>query len=251
MKKPRPSDHTRTVLYGLHPVWETIKAGRRRIDRVYVSEGSAAGKRLSAELRSSGIEVVRSSQEQISELAGSPYHQGVAAAVGPFLYAELEHVLGPDRSAVGPVVLLDEVQDPGNLGSILRTGECLGASAVVLTRDRSVAVTPAVEKASAGASAHMPVVRVTNMVRALAYLKNAGYWVYSAEARAARTCFVEDLSGPVAFVVGSEGKGVRRLVRESCDGSISIPIKGRIDSLNVAQAVTVLLAEALRQRGVP
>ncbi|MEW6352557.1 MAG: 23S rRNA (guanosine(2251)-2'-O)-methyltransferase RlmB [Thermodesulfobacteriota bacterium] len=249
MKKPRQSDPTRIVLYGLHPVWETIKAGRRRVDRVYVAQGSAAGKRISAELHATGIEVVRASSEEIAELAGSPYHQGIAAAVGPFRYAELEHVLDSDRTAKEPVVLLDEVQDPGNLGSILRTGECLGVRAVVLTRDRSVAVTPAVEKASAGASAHVPVVRVTNMVRTLEELKKAGYWIYSAEARASRSCFLEDLSGPVAFVVGSEGKGVRRLVREHCDIGISIPMKGRIDSLNVAQAVTVLLAEALRQRG--
>ncbi len=185
--------------------------------------------------------------DELAELAGSPHHQGVVAEVGPFVYTELDKVLGSGRQ--GPMVLLDEVQDPANLGNILRTAECLGAAAVVCTKDRSVHVTPTVEKASAGASAHLPVVRVTYLVRAVEVLKREAYWIYAAEARGATVCYRLDLSGRVAFVVGSEGRGVRRLVRETCDGSISIPMTGEIDSLNVSQAVTILLAEALRQRG--
>jgi 23S rRNA (guanosine2251-2'-O)-methyltransferase len=197
-------------------------------------------------LERSGIPVTVLSMDELAELAGSPHHQGVVAEVGPFAYAELDSIVTSDRE--GPVVLLDEVQDPANLGNILRTAECLGAAAVVCTKDRSVTVTATVEKASAGGSAHVPVVRVTNLVRAIESLKKAGYWVYSAEARGSIVVFRQDLSGRVAFVVGSEGRGVRRLVRESCDGSVNIPMKGKIDSLNVSQAVTILLAEALRQR---
>ncbi len=194
-----------------------------------------------------GVPTQQVSPADLTSMARSPNHQGVAAKVGAFPYLDIEDLPLLD-SASGPVVALDEVQDPGNLGAILRTAECLGASAVILTRDRCSPMTAAVEKASAGASAHVPVVRVVNLARALGQLKEFGYWLYAADAAGPDDIWSADLTGGIAFVLGSEGTGLRRLVRERCDFGVSIPMVGRIESLNVAQTAAILLAEALRRQ---
>ena len=168
--------------------------------------------------------------------------------MGPFPYVEFSEVLSASADQQGPVLILDEIQDPANLGSILRSGECLGVTAVILSKDRSVAVTPAVEKTSAGAAAHVPLARVVNLARAMEGLKESGYWIYATDSTAKAVCFATDLTGRVAFVLGSEGKGIRRLVREKCDVALSIPMAGKVGSLNVSQTAAILLAEALRQR---
>jgi 23S rRNA (guanosine2251-2'-O)-methyltransferase len=169
--------------------------------------------------------------------------------VGPYPYSGLEEILGaPDPL----VVVLDGVTDPRNLGAVLRAADGAGASGVVLPKDRATGVTPAAVKASAGASEHVRVARETNLRRALERMKEAGVWVYAAEdaARIRATVYTDlDLSGPVALVLGSEGRGVRRLVREGCDGTVSIPMRGAVSSLNVSVAVAILLFEARRQRG--
>jgi 23S rRNA (guanosine2251-2'-O)-methyltransferase len=169
----------------------------------------------------------------------------VAARVGPYPYVDLEDLLAASDPLV---VVLDGVTDPHNLGAVLRVAEGAGASGVVIPKDRAVGVTAAAVKASAGASEHVPVARVTNIRRAIDRMKEAGLWVYAAEAGG--TPYTElDLTGPVGLVLGSEGKGVRRLVREGCDGSVSIPMRGAVESLNVSVAAAVLLYEAGRQRG--
>jgi len=246
-KKKTPSCGP-TVLYGAHPVLETIKAGKRPIEKVYVSRSSAVERELSALLESARIPILRISANDMLSIAGSPNHQGLAARVGPFPYAELEDLLSQKDAESGPILMLDEIQDPANLGNILRSGECLGAAAVVLTKDRACAITPAAEKAAAGASAHIPVAKVVNLARALDQLKTSGFWVYAADAKAKTSCYATDLTGRVALVLGSEGKGIRRLVMEKCDAAVFIPMRGAIDSLNVAQTAAILLGEALRQR---
>jgi 23S rRNA (guanosine2251-2'-O)-methyltransferase len=169
----------------------------------------------------------------------------VAAQVGPYPYVELEDLLAtPDPL----VVVLDGVTDPHNLGAVLRVAEGAGASGVVIPKDRAAGVTAAAVKASAGASEHVPIARVINLRRAIDRMKEAGLWVYAAEVGG--TPYTElDLTGPVGLVLGSEGRGMRRLVREGCDGAVSIPMLGAVGSLNVSVAAAVLLYEARRQRG--
>jgi 23S rRNA (guanosine2251-2'-O)-methyltransferase len=238
----------RTVIYGVHPVIETLKAGRRQVQEVYLAREPSPHWDLEAVLDAAKIPLTRVSPNELLSVTGSPNHQGLAALVGPFPYAELSDLLSDSVNQPGPILILDEIQDPANLGNILRSGECLGVAAVVLSRDRSVAVTPAVEKTSAGAAAHVPLARVVNLVRAINELKESGYWIYAADSRAREVCFVTNLTGKLAFVLGSEGKGIRRLVREKCDAALSIPMAGLVGSLNVSQTAAILLAEALRQR---
>jgi 23S rRNA (guanosine2251-2'-O)-methyltransferase len=232
------------TVYGIRPVVEAFRSGRRKVFEVIDAVGdeevaNAAGAR--------GVNVKRASRQRVEELARGGVHQGVAARVEPYPYSGLEEMLSiPD-----PLVLvLDGVTDPRNLGAVLRAADGAGASGVVIPRDRAVGVTAAAVKASAGASEHVLVARVTNLRRAVDTMKEAGLWVYAAEAGG--TPYNElDLAGAVALVLGSEGRGVRRLVREGCDGAVSIPMLGAVESLNVSVASAVLLYEARRRRGWP
>jgi 23S rRNA (guanosine2251-2'-O)-methyltransferase len=232
------------IVYGIRPVVEALESGRRKvfevIDAVESEEvARAAGGR--------GVEVKRTSRRRIEELARDGAHQGVAARVEPYPYSGLEEIL----STPEPLVLvLDGVTDPRNLGAVLRAADGAGAGGIVIPKDRAVGVSAAAVKASAGASEHVRVARVTNLRRALDTMKRTGLWVYAAEAGG--TPYTElDLAGAVALVLGSEGRGVRRLVREGCDGTVSIPMLGAVESLNVSVASAVLLYEARRRRGWP
>lgn len=250
MKRGRSSAKGVDPIFGVHPVIETLRAGRRQVEELYVTkdfpEDTAA---ILADARKR-IPLKRLDQRAMSSLTGTDYHQGIAAKVGPFPYVDINDLLTGDETNPPPLILLDEIQDPGNLGNIIRLCDCLGAVGVIIPKDRSVPVTPTVEKASAGASAFVPVVRVTNLVRAIEAVKEAGYWLYAAESRAERSIYTAAPAGKVAFVLGSEGKGLRRLVRDSCDYFLSIPMQGNIDSLNVSQAAAVMLGEALRRRSL-
>jgi 23S rRNA (guanosine2251-2'-O)-methyltransferase len=183
---------------------------------------------------------------ELSRLAGSPDHQGVVAEVDPYPYADPESLLaGPDAL----VVALDQVQDPHNLGAVCRSAEAVGAAGLVIPSRRSAAVTAAVSKASAGAVEHLPVARVPNLVDWLIRAKDSGAWIYGAEQGAPAAYTQADLSGKLVLVLGSEGRGLRRRVSATCDLLISIPVHGRVASLNVSAAAAVLLFEAARQRG--
>jgi 23S rRNA (guanosine2251-2'-O)-methyltransferase len=183
---------------------------------------------------------------ELSRLAGSPDHQGVVAEVDPYPYADPESLLaGPDAL----VVALDQVQDPHNLGAVCRSAEAVGAAGLVIPSRRSAAVTAAVSKASAGAVEHLPVARVPNLVDWLIRAKDSGAWIYGAEQGAPAPYTQADLSGKLVLVLGSEGRGLRRRVSATCDLLISIPVHGRVASLNVSAAAAVLLFEAARQRG--
>ena len=232
------------TVYGKRPVVEALRSGRRKVFEVIDAVGdeevaNAAGAR--------GVSVKRASRQRVEELAWGGVHQGVAARVEPYPYSGLEEILSiPD-----PLVLvLDGVTDPRNLGAVLRAADGAGASGVVIPKDRAVGVTAPAVKASAGASEHVLVARVTNLRRAVDTMKEAGLWIYAAEAGG--TPYTElDLAAAVALVLGSEGRGVRRLVREGCDGTVSIPMLGGVESLNVSVASAVLLYEARRRRGWP
>jgi 23S rRNA (guanosine2251-2'-O)-methyltransferase len=230
------------TIYGVRPVIEALRGRRRKVFEVLDATGNAE---VAEAAKAAGVPAKKVPQVRVGELARGGVHQGVAARVGPYPYAELDDLL----AASDPLVaVLDGVTDPQNLGAVLRVADGAGASGVVIPKDRAVGVTAAVVKASAGASEHVPIARVTNLRRAINHMKEAGLWVYAAEVGG--TPYTDlDLAGPVGLVLGSEGWGVRRLVREGCDGAVSVPMLGAVGSLNVSVAAAVLLYEARRQRG--
>jgi 23S rRNA (guanosine2251-2'-O)-methyltransferase len=213
------------IVYGRRPVAEA-KRGRRRVHRVWTRADADAA--------------------ELTRLAGSPDHQGFVAEVDPYPYADPDALLGAPETLL---VALDQVQDPHNLGAVCRSAEAAGANGVVIPERRAAAITPAACKASAGAVEHLPVARVTNLAEWLRRAKEAGAWSYGAEAGAAAPYTQTDLTGKVVLVLGSEGKGLRPRVAETCDLLVSIPVRGRVASLNVSGAAAVLLFEAVRQRG--
>lgn len=231
------------VIYGVRPVIEALHSDRREVFEVLDAVGE---KSVASEAAVKRVPVKRVPRQRIEELARGGAHQGVAARAGPYPYSSLKEILATTEPLV---IVLDSVTDPHNLGAVLRAADGAGASGVVLPKDRAVGVTSAAVKASAGASEHVPVARETNLRRALEKMKEAGMWVYALEEAEATAYTDLELSGPVAFVLGSEGRGTRRLVREGCDGAVSIPMRGAVSSLNVSVAAAVLLYEARRQRG--
>jgi 23S rRNA (guanosine2251-2'-O)-methyltransferase len=233
------------IIYGLRPVIEALRGTRREVREVLDSVGN---EEISSEAAARGVPVKHVPRARVEDLARGGVHQGVVARVGPYPYSGLEEILAAPDSLV---VILDGVTDPRNLGALLRVADGAGVSGVVVPKDRAAGVTPAAVKASAGASEHVPVARETNLRRALEKIKKVGVWTYAAdEGGAALSAYTNlDLSGPVAFVLGSEGRGIRRLVREGCDGVVSVPMYGVVSSLNVSVAAAVLLFEARRQRG--
>jgi 23S rRNA (guanosine2251-2'-O)-methyltransferase len=232
------------IVYGKRPVVEALRSGRRRVFEVIDAVGDeeiaeAAGAR--------GVDIKLASRQRVEELARAGVHQGVAARVEPYPYSGMEEILSTREPLV---LMLDGITDPRNLGAVLRAADGAGASGVVIPKDRAVGVTAAAVKASAGASEHVRVARETNLRRAIDIMKSAGLWVYAAEIGG--TPYTElDLAGAVALVLGGEGRGVRRLVREGCDETVSIPMLGAVESLNVSVASAVLLYEARRRRGWP
>jgi 23S rRNA (guanosine2251-2'-O)-methyltransferase len=232
------------TLYGIRPVVEALNSRRRGVFEIIDAVGDAKVARAAAER---GVDVKRASRKRVDDLARGGVHQGVVARVEPYPYSGLQEIL----STPEPLVLvLDGIADPRNLGAVLRAADGAGASGVIIPKDRAVGVTAAAVKASAGASEYVRVARETNLRRAVDTMKKAGLWVYAAEAGG--TPYTEiDLAGPVGLVFGSEGRGVRRLVREGCDGTVSIPMLGAVECLNVSVASAVLLYEARRRRGWP
>jgi 23S rRNA (guanosine2251-2'-O)-methyltransferase len=225
MSSPARSDDA-AVVYGRRPV-EEARRGRRRVRRVWSADDLDAG--------------------QLTQLAGSPDHQGVVAEVDPYPYADPGALLAHPAALV---VALDQVQDPRNLGAVCRSAEAAGATGVVIPRRRSATVTAAACKASAGAVEHLPVARVANLADwLLGAAKEADAWVYGASPDARAPYSQVDLTGRVVLVLGSEGGGLRRRVAEACDLLVSIPVRGRVGSLNVSATAAVLLFEAARQRG--
>ena len=227
------------IVYGRNPVREAIR-GPRTVKRVWATRNAAREPWLVARQ----VPVSICGAEEIERRAESAGHQGICAEVAPFRYADADEVL---RAADDPlVVVLDQVQDPQNLGAIARTAECAGASAVVIPERRAAEVTPAVCKASAGAVEHLPVARVRNIADFLRDCKDAGAWCYGADAAGRLGYRDVDYRGPVAIVLGTEGRGLRPRVAAACDALVAIPLRGRIESLSVSAAAAVLLYAARR-----
>jgi 23S rRNA (guanosine2251-2'-O)-methyltransferase len=228
------------IVYGRNPVREAIR-GPRTVSRIWATKNAAR----EPWLRTAGVSVSTATADEIEQRCGSSGHQGICAEVERFRYAPAERALA-QRDAL--VVVLDEVQDPQNLGAICRTAECAGAAAVVLPERRSAEVTAAVCKASAGATKHLPVARVRNVADFLRDAKSAGAWCYGADAGGTIAYDTVDYTGSVVVVLGSEGRGLRPRVAASCDALLAIPMRGRIESLSVSAAAAVLLYAATAVR---
>jgi 23S rRNA (guanosine2251-2'-O)-methyltransferase len=211
-------------VYGRNPVAEAER-GRRRVHRVWRAPETAAA--------------------ELERLCGSPDHQGVVAEVDPYPYGDARGLLREGSL----LVALDQVQDPRNLGAVCRSAEFAGAAGLVIPERRAAAITPATCKASAGAVEHLEVAHVRNLADWLAEAKEAGFWIWGADADADQAPWSTDLTGSTAIVLGGEGKGLRPRVASACDGLIALPQQGRVESLNVSAAATALLFEAVRQRG--
>ena len=194
---------------------------------------------------------MRIDRRKLNEMSQTGAHQGIMASVAVHDYATIDDILAAaEAKGEAPlIVLCDELSDPHNLGAILRTAECAGAHGVIIPKRRSVGLTAVVGKASAGAVEYMPVARVANLTAAIRELKQRGVWIFGTAADGAVPLYSADLKGPAAIVIGNEGVGMSRIVADSCDFKVSIPMKGRISSLNASAAAAILLYEAVRQRG--
>lgn len=236
-----PADRGPALLYGRNPVREALR-GPRTVKRIWATESALGGEEW---LRGSDTRTVVPAE--VERLCGSPEHQGVCAEVSDFRYADPSGLLAAEDALV---VCLDEVQDPHNLGAVCRVAESAGASGVVIPERRSAEVTPAAAKASAGAVEHLPVARVGNLANWLGEAKQAGAWVYGAEAGPEAAPYdTLDYSGRVVLVLGSEGRGLRPRVADCCDQLVALPQRGRVNSLNVSTAAAALLYGILHLRG--
>jgi 23S rRNA (guanosine2251-2'-O)-methyltransferase len=235
---------------GFHAVEEALAAGRP-LDRIVIARGRH-GDRVESVVRlakSRGVPVRFEDRHQLDRLAGTREHQGIAAVAAARPTVELEDLLRA-KATQGLLVLLDGIEDPHNLGAIVRTALAAGAQGVVIPERRAAGLSDTVERASAGALAHLPVARVKNLVRAMEQMKEAGYWLIGLDERAEKSHTEVDLSGSVGIVLGREGAGLHDLTRKRCDFLVSIPTLGRVRSLNVSVAAGIMLFEVVRQRGL-
>ncbi|MCC6745166.1 MAG: 23S rRNA (guanosine(2251)-2'-O)-methyltransferase RlmB [Acidobacteria bacterium] len=237
-----------SVIFGVNPVLEALRGERRPVERIAIATGVRIARfdELMKAARAAGVPVARQPPAALDRASGTRNHQGVVAVVGSAAYAELDAVIAR-MADCKLVVLLDGVEDPHNLGAILRTAECAGAAGVVVPARGQVGLTETVAKTSAGALEHIPVARVTNLVRAMETLKQAGAWIAGLDGGADTAYTAYDFDGPTALVFGGEGRGLRRLVRERCDVLLAVPMYGAVTSLNVSVTVGVVLFEARRR----
>ena len=238
------------MVAGRNAVMEALK-GSRSVNKLMIANGSTEGsiKEIIAVAKEKGVNIQYWERSKLDNLARGIRHQGVLAQVAPVQYAELEDILVAAREKNEPpfIVLLDELEDPHNLGAILRTADAAGVHGVLIPKHRSCPLSATVAKTSAGAVEHVPVARVGNLVQTIKKLKNEGLWVAAADMDG-RNYYETDLTGPLLLIIGSEGQGVGRLVKEQCDFVVRIPMVGKINSLNASVAGSILMYEAMKQR---
>ncbi len=245
------------LVYGMRPVEELLRS-RRDVAALYVAEGerSPALKAIAEAARGKGLAVSPRPRQELDALSGGALHQGVVAVAGDFRYLDVEELVSAitARLEVPLLLVLDGVQDPQNLGALVRSAHVLGAHGLIVPRDRAAPVTPTVVKASAGATEHTPIAQCVNLTRALEQLKAAGIWTVGAIAEGGPDevdPWGIDFTQPTAIVLGAEGRGLRPLVARTCDLRVRIPMAGQVASLNVGAAGAILLYEAARQRSRP
>ncbi len=241
----------RTV-YGLHPVHELVRAGSEGLSELWIAAGTRGREVADLErlARAAGAKVRTAPRARLDRLAGTNRHQGVVAVVGDYRYHDMEQLIELARERGEPplLVVLDGIEDPHNLGAVVRSAYALGAHGVVIPKDRAVGVTPGAAKASAGATEHCPIARVTNIVHVLESLREYGVWSVAMVPEGGPPLADLDLTGSTALVIGSEGEGIRPLVRRTCDHMARIPMAGKLGSLNAAVSASIALYEAARQR---
>ncbi|MDR0915641.1 MAG: 23S rRNA (guanosine(2251)-2'-O)-methyltransferase RlmB [Oscillospiraceae bacterium] len=242
---------------GRNAVIEALRAGTP-LDKVYIAKGNsdAPGAQsplnyIASQARAAGTVVVDVDRRKLDSMSSTGAHQGVVAVVSAAAYVDVKDILAraEARGEQLLVVVCDEISDPHNLGAIIRTAEAAGAHGVIIPKRRAAGLTAIVAKASAGAAFHLPIARVANITQTLETLKKQGVWIYGSASDGEKTLWETEFSGAVAIVVGSEGDGMTRLVRETCDFVARIPMAGRVSSLNASVSASLLLYEAVRQRG--
>jgi len=246
------------IVYGIHPVLEILNAHPEKIEKIVYNQESGRRQKMRPQgineiLTISRRHRIRSfpeKKEQLLKLAGDVNHQGVVAVVADFRYSSLEELIcrWKDSGERAFFLILDSIQDPHNLGAIVRSAEGAGVHGIIVPKDRAVGVTSTVEKVSAGAVAHIGIARVTNISRTVEELQSAGIWVAGTQGGKEHSLYDTALNMDIAIVIGSEGKGIRPLVKKKCDYLMSIPMKGKIGSLNASVSAAVVIYEALRQR---
>ena len=239
------------IIEGRNAVIEALRAGTA-MDKIYLAKGEtdATLGHIASTARSKGIVVVEADRRKLDAMSATHSHQGVIAVAAVREYASVADILQAARDKNEPplVVVCDELSDPHNLGAVIRTAEAAGAHGVIIPKRRSAGLTAVVAKTSAGAVSYLPVARVANLTALLKELKEEGLWVFGTAADGATSLYQANLKGPAAIVIGSEGDGMSRLVREQCDFLVSIPMRGQVNSLNASAAAAVVLYEAVRQR---
>lgn len=253
-KDPRrctPDAEADGIIEGRNAVIEALRTGTA-IDKIYLAKGETDKTlgHIASRAREAGIVVVDADRRKLDAMSRTHSHQGVIALAAVREYVSVESILerAAQKGEKPLLVVCDEISDPHNLGAILRTAECAGAHGVIIPKRRSAGLTAIVAKTSAGAVSYMPVARVANISATLKELQEKGVWIFGTAADGSTTLYSADLKGPAAIVIGSEGDGMSRLVREGCDFLVSIPMQGRISSLNASAAAAILLYEAVRQR---
>lgn len=239
------------LIEGRNAVIEAFRAGRN-IDKIYLARGETDRSigYIKAKARDAGVAVVETDRRKLDAMSVTHAHQGVVAVAAVKAYCAVSDILqvAADKGEAPLIVACDQISDPRNLGAILRSAECAGVHGVILPRRRGVGVTGVVDKTSAGAAEYVPVARVSNLASALSELKEQGLWICGSAPGNGQNLWQTDLTGPLCLVIGGEGDGMSRLVTARCDFLVSIPMRGRLDSLNAATAAGILLYEALRQR---
>ncbi len=239
------------IIEGRNAVLEALRAGTA-IDKIYLQKGETDKTlgHIASKARAAGTVVAEADRRQLDATSRTHAHQGVIALAAVREYASVDSILQAAAEKGEPplLVVCDELSDPHNLGAVIRTAECAGAHGVIIPKRRSAGLTAVVAKTSAGAVAHVPVARVPNLPALLKDLKKRGMWIYGTAADGTTPLYHADLKGPAAVVIGSEGSGMSRLVSETCDFLVSIPMRGKLNSLNASAAAAILLYEAVRQR---
>jgi len=239
------------LIAGKHPVLEALRSGRE-LNKIWIAEGAQknATSSIIAEAKKQGVILQVVDKRKLDQLAPGLNHQGIVAQAAAADYVGLEDLLEiPGQRGETPFfIILDEIEDPHNLGSILRTAECTGVHGVIIPKRRSVGLTATVLKTSAGAAEHVPVSRVTNLAQSIERLKEQGIWVVGADVAASADVYKQSFDMPLALVIGNEAKGIGRLIKEKCDFLVKLPMAGQLNSLNASVAAGVLMYEVLRQR---
>ncbi|SHH85086.1 23S rRNA (guanosine2251-2'-O)-methyltransferase [Caloranaerobacter azorensis DSM 13643] len=243
----------RGLIEGRNPVLEALKSNRN-IEKIMIAKGAEKGsiKKIKAIAKERGIVIQYVDRNKLDSISYTSSHQGVIAIASAYEYKTVEDILNyAENLKEDPfIIILEGVKDPHNLGAIMRTAECAGAHGIIIPKRRSVGLTPVVAKSSAGAIEYLPIAKVSNIVYTIEKLKENGIWVCAADMDGESNYYEKDLRGPLAIVIGSEGEGISRLVKEKCDFLVKIPMKGKVTSLNASVAASILIYEVLRQRSL-